>query len=191
MTPSNTTGDDIDLNTLKRALADATPAPDASRKAEVMARSQEIFANAQGSLAAARQSSATPKHRGLFAGAFDMLISRTTGALTATTALVAVGFLFLSPTGQELLRGPQIAPPLVQVPVSDPAPVTTLEVGPGEDPAETGAEAEVLSQPPVSDAAPRIAPGDEIALQSEAPARRLPPSPSRRLPFPRWFRKRP
>ena len=184
MTSSNTTGDDIDLNTLKRALADATPAPDATGKAEVMARSQEIFANAQGSLAAARQSSATPKHRGLFAGAFDMLISRTTGALTATTALVAVGFLFLSPQGQELLRGPQIAPPLVQVPVADPAPVTALEVGRGEDPAETGGEAEVLSQPPISDAAPRIAPGDEIALQSEAPAPQVAPQPVPQIAVP-------
>lgn len=105
-----------DLDDLKRAMADATPAPDAMRKADAMARSQEIFANAQGSLLAARQSSETPTNRGFFKGAFDMLISKTTGALTATTALVAVGFLFLSPQGQQLLQGPA---PLVQVPEAD------------------------------------------------------------------------
>lgn len=35
-----------------------------------------------------------------------MLMTKTAGALTATTALVAVGFLFLSPQGQNMLQGP-------------------------------------------------------------------------------------
>ncbi len=101
------TSDDMDLNDLKRAMEAATPAPDAARKAETLARSQEIFASAQGSLQATRQSSDPSPKKGFFRGAFDMLLTRTTGALTATTALVAVGFLFLSPQGQDLLRGPQ------------------------------------------------------------------------------------
>ncbi|QXT40483.1 VWA domain-containing protein [Gymnodinialimonas ceratoperidinii] len=95
-----------DLDDLKKAMAQATPTPDAARKADVMARSMEIFDRAQGSQDAARQSSETPESRGIFRGAFDMLISKTTGALTATTALVAVGVLFLSPQGQQLLQGP-------------------------------------------------------------------------------------
>lgn len=111
-----TSGNFNDLDDLKRAMADATPAPDAARKAEAMRRSMEIFNTAQGSQDAARQSSDTPTHRGFFKGAFDMLISKTTGALTATTALVAVGLLFLSPQGQQMLQGPA---PLVQVPVTE------------------------------------------------------------------------
>jgi Ca-activated chloride channel family protein len=95
-----------DLDDLKQAMAQATPAPDAARKADAMARSMEIFDRAQESQDAARQSSESPKNRGFFRGVFDMLISKTTGALTATTALVAVGVLFLSPQGQQLLQGP-------------------------------------------------------------------------------------
>lgn len=95
-----------DLEDLKQAMAQATPAPDAARKANAMARSMEIFDRAQESQDAARQSSEAPKNRGFFRGVFDMLISKTTGALTATTALVAVGVLFLSPQGQQLLQGP-------------------------------------------------------------------------------------
>ncbi|WP_341862702.1 von Willebrand factor type A domain-containing protein [Gymnodinialimonas sp. 57CJ19] len=109
-----------DLDDLKRAMADATPTPDAARKAEAMARSLEIFNRAQGSQDAARQTSETPKDRGFFRGAFDMLISRTTGALTATTALVGVGLLFLSPQGQEMLQGP----PGVPEPITSAPPVT-------------------------------------------------------------------
>ncbi|OAN85041.1 hypothetical protein A8B78_05955 [Jannaschia sp. EhC01] len=104
-----------DLDDLKRAMADATPAPDAARKAEAMARSMEIFEATQGSRDVARQSSETPINRGFFKGAFDMLITKTTGALTATTALVAVGFLFLSPQGQEMLQGPE---PLLSEPIA-------------------------------------------------------------------------
>ncbi len=101
------TSDDMDLNDLKRAMEAATPAPDAARKAETLARSQEFFTRTQGLLQAARQSSDPSPKKGFFRGAFDMLLTRTTGALTATTALVAVGVLTLSPYGQELLRGPE------------------------------------------------------------------------------------
>lgn len=100
---------------LKAAMDAATPPPDAARKADVLARAQANFEATQGSPAAARQSSVPPERRGFFRGAFDMLMTKTTGALTATTALVAVGFLFLSPQGQELLNG---SAPLVQEPVT-------------------------------------------------------------------------
>lgn len=101
-----TSSKDINLDDVKRAMDAATPTPDAARKADAMARSMEIFNRAQESQDGARQSSETPTNRGFLKGAFDMLISKTTGALTATTALVAVGFLFLSPQGQQMLQGP-------------------------------------------------------------------------------------
>ncbi|MBF9043391.1 DUF3520 domain-containing protein [Rhodobacterales bacterium HKCCE4037] len=95
-----------EFDDLKRAMAVATPAPDAARKAANLAQAQEIFARTQGSLQAARQSSDPSPKKGFLKGAFDMIFTRTTGALTATTALVAVGVLTLSPFGQEILRGP-------------------------------------------------------------------------------------
>lgn len=95
-----------DLTNLKTAMAAATPAPDAARKAANLAQAQEIFACTQGSQKAARQSSDPSQKKGVLKGAFDMLLTRTTGALTATTALVAVGFLFFGPQGQEILQGP-------------------------------------------------------------------------------------
>lgn len=100
-----TSKDDI-LGDLKRAMADATPAPDAARRAKTLTQSMEIFKAAQGSQDAARQSSETPKKRGMFKGVFDMLMTKTAGGLTATTALVAVAVLFLSPQGQQMLQGP-------------------------------------------------------------------------------------
>ncbi|GAB5448654.1 vWA domain-containing protein [Gymnodinialimonas sp.] len=152
-----------DLDDLKRAMAEATPAPDAARKGESMARSMEIFNAAQGSLQAARQSSETPKNRGFFKGAFDMLITKTTGAqkgmLTATTALVAVGFLYLSPQGQQMLQGPA---PVMEVPVVE-APVTEafpLSVG------ETG-EAEPAPIMPAP--APLFADAEDLGTRAPAP----------------------
>lgn len=126
-----------DLDDLKRAMAEATPSPDAARKAEAMARSLEIFNRAQETQDAARQTSEPPKDRGIFRGAFDMLISKTPilktgGALTATTALVGVGLLFLSPQGQQMLQGPSVAPaPITSTPtVTAPA---QAEVDAAED----------------------------------------------------------
>lgn len=137
-----TSNDFNDLDDLKRAMAEATPAPDAARKADTMARSMEIFERTQGSQNAARQSSETPTNRGFFKGAFDMLISKTAGALTATTALVAVGVLFLSPQGQQMLNGPS---PLIQVPVDEDVVIAD----------EQRTEEEVIVAPPVIvDAAP-------------------------------------
>lgn len=151
-----TSGDFNDLDDLKRAMADATPAPDATRRADAMARSIEIFNAAQGSQDAARQSSETPTHRGFFKGAFDMLISKTAGALTATTALVAVGVLFLSPQGQQMLQGP---PTLVQVPVDEVISTTALRA---ED-----TDAVILAEPLDLEAAPEVALPAPTAIAGE------------------------
>ncbi len=155
---------EINLADVKRALDAATPTPDAARKADAMARSLEIFANAQGSQNAARQSSETPTNRGLLKGAFDMLISKTTGALTATTALVAVGLLFYTPQGQQMMQGPQIAPPLIQDPTLEAIAILEQDAG--------RTEAEVLREPIVADTAP----AGTLELQAEAVAPQVAPA---------------
>ena len=111
MTPRK---DDFDLDDLKSAMTAATPAADPARRSENLALAKKNFQTAQGLRTEARQSSDRPQTGGFFKGAFDMLISRTAlGGLTATTAIVAVGFLFLSPQGQNLLRPPADSGPVI------------------------------------------------------------------------------
>lgn len=95
-----------DLDDLKAMMDDANPRPDAARRAENLALAQKNFAALQGSQATARPTSVTgPK--GLWTGVKTMLnVMTTKGGLTATTALVACGFLVLTPQGQDLLRPP-------------------------------------------------------------------------------------
>ena len=95
-----------DLDDLKAMMTDATPRPDAARRAENLALAQKNFDSLQGSRDVARPTSVTGP-RGLWTGVKTMLNTMTTkGGLTTTTALVACGFLVLSPQGQELMRPP-------------------------------------------------------------------------------------
>jgi Ca-activated chloride channel family protein len=95
-----------DLNDLKAMMDKATPRPDAARKAENLALAQKNFADLQGSRDGLRPTAVTgPK--GLWTGVKTMLNAITSkGGLTTTTALVACGFLILTPQGQDLLRPP-------------------------------------------------------------------------------------
>jgi len=91
-----------DLDDLKSAFGAATPAPDAARRAENLALAQKNFEALQGSRDTARPTPVTAPN-GLWTGFKNMLTSMTSrGALTATTALVACGFLLLTDTGQGL-----------------------------------------------------------------------------------------
>ena len=102
-----------DLDDLKAAMDAATPAPDAATKAAHLALAQENFARLQGSAHATRPISNRP-FSGLWTGMKTMLDRMTSrGALTATTALVAIGFVLLTPLGDDLLSPP--APGLVPV----------------------------------------------------------------------------
>ncbi|WP_342068767.1 vWA domain-containing protein [Yoonia algicola] len=95
-----------DLNDLKAMMDAATPRPDAARRAENIALAQKNFADHQGSREGARPTSATGPN-GLWTGVKTMLNTMTSPAgLTTTTALVACGFLFLTPQGQDLQRHP-------------------------------------------------------------------------------------
>ncbi len=92
-----------DLNDLKAMMDDATPRPDAARRAENLALAQKNFENLQGSRQTARPTPVT-EAKGLWTGVKTMLNTFTSkAALTTTTALVACGFLFLTPQGQDLL----------------------------------------------------------------------------------------
>lgn len=95
-----------DLDDLKAAMTSATPAPDAARRAENLALARQNFDTLQGSAKPLRPTSVNGQNA-LWTGVKTMLNTLSSkGALGATTALVACGFLFLTPTGQDLVREP-------------------------------------------------------------------------------------
>ena len=98
-----------DLNDLKSMMDAATPRPDPVRRAENLALAQENFEKNQGSRAAPRPTPVTGPSA-LWTGVKTLLDTLTTkGGLTATTALVASGFLFLTPIGQDMWQNAPLA----------------------------------------------------------------------------------
>ena len=91
------------LDELKRAMNDATPAPDPARRAAILARAQETFERAQGMAAAPRPTSdRSIAWAGLRHGVgrmFAALASRP--ALATTTGLAALGLVVLVPMIRE------------------------------------------------------------------------------------------
>lgn len=93
-----------DLDDFKKALTAATPPLDPARRSETLRMAQENFDVVQGSRNAARPMSDRPWWARLGQGALTMLNTLTSrGGLAATTALVAVGFLIVTPQTRELL----------------------------------------------------------------------------------------
>jgi Ca-activated chloride channel family protein len=98
-----------DLNDMKSMMDAATPRPDPVRRAENLALAQENFEKIQGSRAAPRPTPVTGPSA-LWTGVKTLLDTMTTkGGLTATTALVASGFLFLTPIGQDMWQNAPLA----------------------------------------------------------------------------------
>ena len=89
-----------DLSDLRKRFDQATPLPDPAKRAAHLAMAQENFDALQGSRNAARPTPVTgPK--GLWTGVKTMMNAMTSrGGLATTTALVACGFLVLTPVGQ-------------------------------------------------------------------------------------------
>ncbi|MEL7255015.1 MAG: VWA domain-containing protein [Pseudomonadota bacterium] len=86
-----------EFDDLKNAMNSATPAPDAARKAANLAMAQKNFENLQGSREEPRLTSDRPK-TGFIRGVRNMLNAMTTrGALTASTAFVALGLVAVIP----------------------------------------------------------------------------------------------
>jgi len=178
------------IDELKLALSDATPAPDPARKAETLARAQEIFDSAQGTGAQGTGAGARPipdrpaKWAGIVTGVGQMLNTFTSRpALTASTAIVAVGLVALLPM---LREAPLPLPELTQTevatdPAGGPAAVST-------DPDGIEAETVIVEAEPVAEPsfepmilAGEAAPADDAALGLAAPTQsrlRAAPSPA-------------
>lgn len=113
------------LDDLKLAFSSTTPTPDPIEKAAALARAQEIFDRSQGSVDDARPTSDHPKKRmDLITGVRHMFAAITSRpALTATTALVAVGLVALVPV---LRDGPPALPGFTQSETGSAAPDPAL-----------------------------------------------------------------
>ena len=93
--------DDFNLDDLKSQLNDATPMPDAQRRAENIALATKNFADLQGS----RQQPRPTFRSNIWTRTKTMLKALTSrGALTTTTAIIACGFIFITPVGREWLN---------------------------------------------------------------------------------------
>lgn len=89
-----------DLDDLKAAMAVVTPAPDGVKKAADLALAQKSFVDFQESRDDARPTSDAPG-RGLFRGVTQMIMAMSPrGAMTVTTALVALGLVVVIPEWQ-------------------------------------------------------------------------------------------
>jgi Ca-activated chloride channel family protein len=140
-----------------------TPEPDPAVKSAHVALAEKNFAARQGSGAGARPTSDSPA-RGVFSGVRKMFATMTTrGGLAATSAIVAVGLVVLTPLGDALLSPRDVTSVL---------PKPTVQKS-GGDAAET-ASAPILPAlaPPMLDAAEApIAPLAEIATGGQVRSR--------------------
>ena len=101
-----------DLDDLKAAMTAATPKPDEVRKAANLRVAEENFVRVQGSAARARHRSECGVLARVGQGVATMMNAlKTKGGLTATTALVAVGIVMVTPVGRGLMDGPWNAGP--------------------------------------------------------------------------------
>jgi Ca-activated chloride channel family protein len=167
------------LDELDRALRAATPPPDPARKAEALERAQEIFDRAQGSAGAARPILGRPTKGAAFArGARRMFAALTTRpALTASTALVAVGLIALVPVLRDLpapgtLSQPETLPKSQPETLTDRAAIEEAEPAPAlvEQAAPEAPVADLAEAPPAL-AAPeprQMAPAGAMEMQGDA-----------------------
>ncbi|PRY78095.1 Ca-activated chloride channel family protein [Yoonia maritima] len=102
-----------DLDDLKSMMNMATPRADETRRAENLALARKNFDDLQGSREQPRPTPVTGRNA-LWTGVTTMLNALTSkAALGTTTALVACGFLFLTPQGQSLLTPPTATDPVL------------------------------------------------------------------------------
>ncbi len=93
-----------EFDDLKQAFDAVTPEPDPLKKREDIAWAEEIFARSQGSRSAARPTPQKGRMVRLLDGVKHMFGALTTrGGLTATTAIVALAAIFVTPEGRSLL----------------------------------------------------------------------------------------
>ncbi|MEM7596847.1 MAG: VWA domain-containing protein [Pseudomonadota bacterium] len=165
-----------EFDDLKKAMDAAMPAPDAARKAENFAIAQKNFETLQGSLDEARLTSDRPK-KGFIRGVREMLNAMSTrGALTASTALVALGLVVVVPDWQQ---GPVLFDAGYQVEESQPLPEKRerAEVGDGLQSIGQSNDAEILAEDapmiatePMVQGAPALSSAEFDAYSRIAPA---------------------
>ena len=127
---------DHDLDDLKSAFQAATPAPDASKKAANIALAKKTHADLQGSVDDTRLTSERPQS-GLFRGVKTMIANLSTrGALTATTAVLAVGLIVTLP---QLTEKPAVLLDGLATPEPESTVAATQEVELGEADLDQGA----------------------------------------------------
>ncbi len=140
-----------DLDDLKSLLNDATPAPDAQRRAENIALATKNFTDFQGSRTQPRLTFRSK----IWTRTKLMLNTLTSrGGLTVTTAIVACGFIITTPFGRDLLRTP--------MPVIEPT-----AVDPGQAIPEVTPEPTELLREPVPAVEPEV---NELAADFESQA---------------------
>ncbi|WP_306127424.1 von Willebrand factor type A domain-containing protein [Roseovarius sp. MMSF_3350] len=151
-----------DLDDLKAMMRAATPKPDADRKAADLALARKNFADLQEARDGARQTSDRPR-KGLVRGVRDMLMRMNTrGALTATTALVALGMVVVVPDWHNApaLRGAQ---PVVTEADDGLAGMGVRREAPAREAAEQMALDVAPAEPAPKAEAPRPAPEPQVA----------------------------
>ncbi|MCF2871008.1 von Willebrand factor type A domain-containing protein [Octadecabacter sp. G9-8] len=136
---------DFDLDDLKSALNNATPAPDPKAKADNIALATKNFANSQAALQGSRQHPRPTSSSNIWTGTMNMLNHLTSRAgLTVTTAIVACGFMVVTPQGRDLLN---LDPTTAKI--ATPEVATTEAFSPDVVAAETTAPAARTEDAPV------------------------------------------
>lgn len=93
------------LDDLKFALNNATPAPDADSRARNIALATKNFANTQSAFQGSHVGARPTFSSNFWTGAKNMLNTLTSRAgMTVTTAIVACGFMVVTPQGRDLLN---------------------------------------------------------------------------------------
>lgn len=173
-----------DLNDLKKLIYGNTPEPDPTRRAENIALAQKNFDALQGSQNAVRPTS-DRSNKGIFSGVrtmFTNIISSRAG-LTASTALVAVGLVVITPLGDNIrLPGgletrthstPQPAPPPMVDSVAEPAPLSeefAVVTDLAASPAPTNLSRKAVAGAPLLQEAPMARPEANTETFANAPA---------------------
>ncbi|WP_322867159.1 von Willebrand factor type A domain-containing protein [Aquicoccus sp. G2-2] len=165
--------DEDDLEDIRCYMREATPRPDPETKAVHFALAQKNFARHQETLKAARLNSERPK-KGLIKGVWTMLAHiGTRGALTASTALVALGLVIALPQLSQIGAPSQRPTPEQSTPIITPS---DEEVIAESDALNENAPAPktALSPPPQPESAPRetrdeaVASGADMAMRKRA-----------------------
>ena len=156
--------DEFNLDDLKSAMDDATPAPEAGAKARNIALATKNFADLQGSRDAVRLTTRPTK----WTGVKDMLNKLTSrSGLTVTTAIVACGFMIGTPQGRDILNlGPTYDLPQgdysIAIPVTDPA----NSVAPAQaDEAVAEVDVQAIRVEPIMEPAITVEVEDRIRVQ--------------------------